>query len=572
MLFCKFAPKFMMMKKSFLPLFVLVLLFSMGQSQIAPNKYFVKFTDKSNSPYSIDNPSAFLSQRAIDRRIKQNIPVEVSDLPVNPSYLAGVAATGATILNPTKWFNGVTIYTTDPAVLTAISGLPYVQGITKSSGKPGESPEYEPYDMKPFFKYEDYHQPFPANIKTGMGLSDFNYGPSLNQIQMLRGDEVHALGHRGEGMVIAVLDAGFTNTHTHPVFDSLWQNNQILGTRDFVAGGEVTFNDHTHGTLVLSTMGANYPGQLIGTAPKASYWLLRSEDGATEYIIEEYNWVSAAEFADSVGADIINSSLGYTTFDDPSQNHTYSDMDGNTTPITIGADMAAKKGILVVNSLGNSGSGSWFYLGAPSDGDSVMGIGAVDPGGNYAFFSSCGPSYDGRVKPDVVAQGSGVYVADPYGSFTSGGGTSFSSPILAGMAACLWQANPSYNNMQVADAIRKSASQYLNPDDMLGYGIPDFIVANSILTVIDAYEPEPFNTHIYPNPAQNEINVRFSNQNANKANVSITDISGRLIVSDLYVLTGGIAKLTLPDNMPAGIYLLKLKVEEREYNYKIIKR
>ncbi|MBW6460170.1 MAG: S8 family serine peptidase [Bacteroidales bacterium] len=561
--------------KRYLSLFLMIsLVMTVVHAQISPNKYFVKFTDKNNSPYSINNPSDYLSQRAIDRRNKQNIPVEISDLPVNPAYLAGVAATGATILNPTKWFNGVTIYTTDPAVLTAISSLPYVQGITKSSVKPADSPEHEPYDMKPFFKYEEYNQPVPAKVKSGTGWSDYNYGPSLNQIMMLRGDEFHALGYRGEGMVIAVLDAGFTNTHTHPVFDSLWQNNQILGTRDFVAGGEVTFNDHTHGTMVLSCMGSNYPEQLIGTAPKASYWLLRSEDGATEYIIEEYNWVSAAEFADSVGADVINSSLGYTVFDDPSQNHTYADMDGNTTPITNGADMAAQKGILVVNSLGNYGGSSWYYLGAPSDGDSVMGIGAVDPGGNLAGFSSRGPSYDGRVKPDVVAQGSGVYVADPYGSFTWGGGTSFSSPILAGMAACLWQANPTYNNMQVADAIRKSASQYLSPDDMLGYGIPDFIVANSILTIIDAFQPESFLVHIYPNPVRDEINLRFSSQQVgSKAHALITDITGRVVaVSEFNVLPGEIEKLNMPDNMPAGIYLLKLTVEKKEYNFKIIKR
>jgi subtilisin family serine protease len=411
-------------------------------------------------------------------------------------------------------------------------------------------------------------------------MSAFDYGFGYTQIHMLGGDLMHEMGYRGQGKVIAILDAGFLNANTLSVFDSIWQNNQVLGTHDFVRGGDIQFDEHVHGAMVLSCMAANSPGQLIGTAPKASYWLLRSEDGATEYIIEEYNWVSAAEYADSVGADIINSSLGYTEFDDPALNHTYADMDGNTAVCTRGADMAARKGILVVNSLGNEGSSQWYYLSAPSDGDSVMGIGAVDGSGVYASFSSHGPSYDGRVKPDVVAQGSGVAIVDPYsGSITFGGGTSFSSPITAGMVACLWQANPSLNNMQIAQAIKQSASQYENPDDMLGYGIPDYVLANNILTVISGPEGNPGIFDIYPNPFADTFTIDLtamedqSNLNKGLCRVDISDLTGRIIGSQLISLTGSDkTEVNILQNAPGGLYFASINLHGKQFVQKIVKR
>ena len=397
---------------------------------------------------------------------------------------------------------------------------------------------------------------------------------------MLNGDILHDMGYRGQGKVIAVLDGGFLNANTLDVFDSLWQNNQILGTHDFVNGGQVLFDGHPHGSMVLSCMGGNYPGELIGTAPKASYWLLRSEDTGSEYRIEEYNWVSAAEYADSVGADVINSSLGYSdNFTDPGQNHTYSEMDGNTTPCTIGADMAAKKGILVVNSLGNSGNSDWYYLGAPSDGDSVLGIGAVTENGSYASFSSHGPSYDGRVKPDVVAQGSGAYVVDPYGGgFGYNSGTSFSSPIMAGMVTCLWQANPALNNMQIADAVSKSASQYLSPDDMLGYGIPDFVLANNILTIIDGPGEEIATMNIYPNPFRDWFTIdagRHGSMGAWKleGTVEITDISGRVVLlQKVSLVNSGTIKIDGLQQSQTGMYFVKVNLNGRLSEQKVVKQ
>jgi hypothetical protein len=468
-------------------------------AQVSPDTYWVKFTDKNNSPYNINNPDAFLTQRAIDRRISQNISIQQNDLPVNQNYIDAVAAAGANVLNISKWFNSVTVYTTDPAVISAIEGLPFVLSTQKMSERNSDVGS-----GKPFFTNETFCQEIPNKNSTApeSGLS-FDYGSAYNQINMLNGIALHDMGFDGKGMVIAVLDAGFTNVDIIPAFDSLWINNQILGVKDFVNPYSPNiFGSHYHGCMVLSTMGANLPGQMVGTAPHADYWLLRSENGSSEYLVEELNWISAAEFADSVGADVINSSLGYTTFDDPTQDHTYADMDGNTTPITLAADLAASKGILVVNSAGNSGSSSWQYIGAPADADSVLTIGAVNSSGNYASFSSTGPTYDGRIKPNVVAQGQGTTIVTTSGTVTTGNGTSFSSPVTAGMVACLWQAFPGRKNVEIMEAIQQSASQYDNPDDFLGYGIPDYLEAynnlqsTTVLSIqidLKVYLEGPFN-------------------------------------------------------------------------------
>jgi serine protease AprX len=386
--------------------FTFLFIITFAVSQVAPNRYWVKFTDKNNTPFSIGNPDAFLSQKAIDRRIAHDIAIVENDLPVDPVYIQGVINTGATLLNVSKWFNSVTVFTSNPSVVAAINALPYVLSVEKSIPNPGIIREKF---VKPFFEHETYSKiPEGDFLKSGTSGLVYNYGQAYNQINMLNGILLHNDGYDGEGMTIAVLDAGFLNANTIPAFDYLWDNGKILGYKDFVnpANPDI-FGSHSHGTSVLSTMGANLPGQMVGTAPQASYWLLRSEDGSTEFLIEELNWVSAAEFADSVGADIINSSLGYTVYDDPSQSYSYNDMDGNTAPVTIGADLAVSKGMIVVNSAGNSGSSNWLYIGAPADGDSVFSIGAVNSSGSYASFSSIGPTYDGRIKTQCGGSGTG---------------------------------------------------------------------------------------------------------------------------------------------------------------------
>ena len=552
-------------------LFIIGLLLSTSLlAQIAPDKYYVQFTDKDNSPYSIQNPEAYLSQRAIDRRATQNIPIDIKDLPVNPQYLQAVKDAGATILNPTKWLNGVSIQTSDPSVINAIESLPFVQGIVKSPVNPGGSSV-----EKPFFSQETFSRVSSNNNIGTKAFMGFDYGPSFNQINMLKGDQMHELGYTGEGMIIAMLDAGYNNANTLPVFDSLWNNGQILATRDFVDGGEITFNKHYHGTMVLSCMGGHYPGEIVGTAPYASYVLIRSEDGGSEYIIEEYNWVSAAEFADSLGADVINSSLGYSYFDDPAQDHTYADMDGNTTPVTIGADMAASRGMAVVTSAGNSGTSAWYYITAPADGDSVYSIGAVNWEGNYAAFSGHGPTYDERVKPNVVAQGEGAYFANTDGSFIYGNGTSFSSPILAGMVACLWQANPDMNNMDLLNAIQASATRANDPDDNVGYGIPDFMAAHNILTFIIGDNTELLtDITLYPNPFSTSFELSFRTEINLENRLILTDMTGRNVFEQNYNSIQGMNHLKITDlqDIPSGIYFLRLETGNTIKTLKLIKQ
>lgn len=540
-------------------------------AQIAPGKYWIQFSDKKNSPYSISHPQAFLSQRAIDRRIKQSILINQQDLPVNPSYIDSILNTGAPVINTSKWFNAITIQTDDIEVLNAARSLPFVREVKAVKNlKTAKKEELaQPTEKFGWLAFSEKAACPDANQQA------LNYGLSFNQINMIVGDYLHDKGYKGEGMVIAVLDAGFYNVDTLPAFDSLWANNQILGTRDFVTGDATVFEDHPHGMNVLSIMGGYLEGQLIGTAPKASYWLLRSEDAAAEYITEEDNWVAAAEFADSVGADIINSSLGYTTFNDPSQNHTYTDMDGNTTIVTIGADYAASKGILVVNSAGNSGSSPWNYIGAPADGDSVLAVGAVDDNTAYASFSSKGPSYDGRVKPNVAAQGKATIVASTAGGIQSGSGTSFSSPVMAGMAACLWQAHPSHNNMQIFNAIQQSAHQYSDPDTLLGYGIPNFALASLISSGIDVEKlAEEQMLNAYPNPFNNSIEFIYFSPAKQDITIEIFDVAGRKVYDDIKSLRKNdycLLKLDGLHTFRQGIYILSVSSTSGRFTQKLIK-
>lgn len=557
------------MKKFYL-LFLSIGLGLMTLAQVAPDKYWIKFTDKNGSPYSVNNPSEYLSQRAIDRRTQYGIGIAESDLPVNPQYIEAVANTGVTVINASKWLNSVTIYTTDADALNTISQFPFVESVVKASGK--RNPESN--NEKSFFANESFNAiPNEDMHKSISSENSYDYGNAYNQIHMLNGEALHDMGYDGAGKIIAILDAGFLNADNIDAFDSLWNNGQILGTRDFVSPQAPNiFGSHYHGTMVLSTMGAYWPGQIVGTAPKADYWLIRTEDGDSEYLIEELNWVSGAEFADSLGADVINSSLGYTTFDDPALDHSYEDMDGNTAPVTIGADMAVSKGMIVVNSAGNSGGSFWQYIGAPADGDSVFSIGAVDGSGNYASFSSTGPTFDGRMKPNVVAQGQGSAIIDPWtGSVSSGSGTSFSSPITAGMVACLWQANPAKRNTEILQAIQQSGSQANNPDYYLGYGIPDYALANSILTVIENNENPDNGLTVYPIPFKDEIYVQIMKGYSALKQIELLDITGKSLLIKEFSPKETRAILTQMDHLPAGFYLLKVNLGDRFETKKLLK-
>ena len=454
-------------------LFLLSLIFFIGcaNSYAQFSRYIIQLKDKSGNPFLTTNPAQFLTQRSINRRIRYNIAVDESDIPITPAYLDSIRLTGnVTIINVSKWLNQVCIQTTDAAALIKINFFVFVKGTSPIAARVGNiiSPISKPLDIP--------GQPLPIII-TGKPQSPtdfYNYGESFPQIHLHNGEFLHNHGFRGEGMQLAIMDAGFYHYQSLPTFDSVRKNQQILGTWDFVANEASVNEDFAHGMNCFSTIAANIPGTFVGTAPATSFYLFRTEDVSSEYPVEEQNFAAAAERADSLGVDVFSVSLGYTTFSNNLFNYTYNDMNGNTTISARAADFAAKKGIFVTVAAGNEGSSSWHYITTPADADSVLTVGAVALNRQVALFSSFGPSSDGQIKPAVAAVGSGAVIANQSTGFPSfGNGTSYSCPIMAGVATCLWQAFPEVNNMGIIDALEKSADRFTTPDDRTGFGIPD---------------------------------------------------------------------------------------------------
>lgn len=441
---------------------VLISISSFSQYKVKSNYYLIYFKDKIGNNYSIEKPQEFLSQKSIDRRNKFNISVNQQDLPVSMNYIDKLQDMGFVIKNVSKWFNCAVVYTTDSLLLEKVVDLDFVRS------KPIYKKEkYKTKNIKPV-KIDE-----PENVESA---NVYNYGLASDQVKMLNLEKVHNLGFDGKGVTIAVLDAGFFKVDKLPSFDSLWKNNQILGWYDFVDEDTTVFNVGTHGMMVLSTMGANMK-DFVGTAPKANYYLFRTEDGDSEYLIEEFNYVCACEKADSLGVDLITSSLGYNDFDDTTMSYINEDLDGNTAFSTIGVDIAASKGIFVVTSAGNEGNSPWKYISAPADADSVLSVGAVNYKGAYTPFSSIGPTADGRIKPNVMGMGRMSVVQATNGNITYASGTSFSGPIIAGAVACLIQSNPEISNIELLYLLESCSSQTNNPDEKMGYGIPNFYKA-----------------------------------------------------------------------------------------------
>ena len=559
------------MKQLFVILFVLLFTVTLFPQE---QKHVVFLTDKDNNPYSLSNPIAFLTQRSLDRRTNSNIPLDMKDLPVTPSYVTQIATTGATIVYSLKWFNAVVVNTNDQTVLDAIAALPFVDHIDQVlSKKPIQVSDGS--GVNQLEGIPPYTLTNATSIVSTKSTGSIDYGQAYNQTHMISLDALHDLGYTGQGMMIAILDAGFYHVDQIQAFDSLWLNNQILGTRDFNIPGNNVFGDdmHSHGTSVLSTMGANLPGEMVGTAPHASFWLIRTEVGDYEALIEEYNWAGGAEFADSIGVDVINSSLGYTTFDNPVYDHSYTDMDGNTTPVTRAGDLATSRGIMVVNSAGNSGGSSWQYIGAPADGDSVFSIGAVDASGGYASFSSTGPTYDGRIKPDVTAQGQDATVIAGWGGVVQGSGTSFSSPIMAGAMACLWQSAPLISAQELRDAVRSSASQATTPDMLYGYGIPNMLNAMSVFSSTSML-PETQQTYtLFPVPFTASPSLKNTHTKLEQVIIEILSVSGQLICSRTLTMNGSsTVVLSDFDTMPSGFYFVRVFSQSGQQVLRAVKR
>ena len=450
-------------------LFLLCLVAAQLPASAQFSRYIIRLKDKAGTPYFINDPSRFLTGRSIERRTRYGIPLDSTDLPINPAYLDSIRASGnVTILNESKWLNQVCIQTTDASALNKIRAYPFVLGTAPIAARTSPAAA----TGKKIAVARELRPLRPMNPDRPTDL--YNYGTAYPQVSLHAAQFLHDLGFRGEGMQLAMMDAGFYHYRSLPTFDSILQNNQVLGTWDFVANESSVDEDNAHGMQCLSTIAANNPGSFIGTSPKTSFYLFRTEDASAEYPVEEQNWAAAAEKADSLGADVFSVSLGYNIFDNSSFNYTYADMDGNTSIIARACDLSARKGILVVVAAGNDGNNDWKYLSTPADADSVLTVGAVGANRQVAGFSSFGPSSDGQIKPDVAAIGLGTVVADQNsGAPVYGNGTSFACPVMAGIATCLWQAFPEVNNMALIAALRASSDKWQAPDDRTGYGIPN---------------------------------------------------------------------------------------------------
>lgn len=514
------------------------------QAQIAPTCYRVSLTDKNGSPYSIDEPTAYLSERALAKRARFNIPITEQDLPINPGYIQQIQQIDPSIrtLCVSKWLNTVTIYCPDSTKLAQILALPFVSEVLPVAN----------YDLSGL-RHKPIAPETESNHLVQNTLNDsiipYDYGYAYDQIAIHNGHMLHNKGFRGDSMLIVVFDAGWDGVDTSVFFSSLFQNGQVLGSRDLIPWLNNVYAGHYHGTLVTSTMSGLQESVMVGTAPKASYYFIRSEEPNSEQLIEEDFWAQAAEIADSLGADVINSSLGYTTFGDfPECTYTYENTDGITSIASRAATILGQKGVVVCISAGNDGDNAWHHIGHPADAFDVLTIGAVDIYGNSASFSSRGPSFDGRVKPDIASVGVSTTCMWPGDQIGVADGTSLAGPVAAGLCACLWQALPEASSTELMQIIRESGSCYNNPNDSIGYGIPDFFAAFNQHVGIGNRTQEF--VEVYPNPCTDILKVNNASQII--SSIEIYDNNGRLV--QIHPSTSSTILQLDIQNLPKGFY------------------
>jgi len=541
-----------------------------GQS---PNCYRITFSDKNDSPYSVNRPEEFLSPRAIAKRERFNIPIIEQDLPVNPHYIDSIlnfSSEPSQIIATSKWNNSVVIF------------YPETEN---SQNIIDDMVEYFPFivDVLPvaYYQLPFFSKTLVPTLKRSSNANeylsascDYDYGNSIDNIKLHKGELLHKAGFCGEGMLICVFDAGYENFNTISYFQPLYENGQIWGTRDLVPGLNDVYMGNAHGLSVMSLMASAIEGQLIGSAPKANYFLFRTVAPYNfNNLAEEDFCAKAAEIADSLGADIATFQLSYSdNFDYEWQNiYTPNDNNGMTSLISRSAFILAQKGIVVVVSAGNDGLAKWHYIGHPADAKDILAVGAVNKYGLVNNFSSYGPSADGRVKPDVAALGSDVWCVNEKGKIVhTGTGTSVSAPLIAGLAACLWQALPQYSSFEITDLIRKYGDRYNNPDDRTGYGIPNFYQC-----YLDHYAgvPEKGMTEflVYPNPTRGELRIEMSDMRSGMLDMryEIFDIYGRKM-SQVSNLTSSIHLINI-SHLPAGIYFVKISTETGIVTQKVVK-
>jgi len=531
------------------------LCFLIGYFSYAQEDAWVYLKDKPNATFYLSNPLQMLSKRALKRRIRQNIPLDLKDVPIEANYYQHIKnSNGITVLASSKWLNAIHVQGSVANInhLKTTFFIDFIDFSDKSLNAKSVIKEKEMIA---------HHQQKFKELAT-----DFDYGDAANQITMLQATYLHEQGFTGKGMEIAILDAGFPNVDINPAFQRLRENQQILGGFDFVHRSQNFYTGHYHGAFVLSDIGGYLENRFVGTAPDAKFYLFITEDVSREVPLEESLWVEAAEKADSLGVDVINTSLGYTTFDNPRYNHTYADMNGKTAFISKGAAIAASRGMLLVNAAGNSGRSSWHYIGAPADAEGVLSIGAVNKDGNLAQFSSRGPTADNRIKPDVMAQGQNAYIINTNGFPRTASGTSFASPIMAGAVACFWQAFPKKTATEIKEMIRESGNYSDNPNNDYGYGIPNFKKAYETFWYAQ-FSKEEVPVFVYPNPVKDDLFFRLIGNIAD-FKFTLYNLLGKKIIHQQ-----AITRKKIPVSyLSSGIYFLRIDKGNQHKIIKMIKK
>ena len=535
-------------------LFFAALLFFGGFCQAQIQDAWVFFADKENVQVSIENPLTILTQEALDRKALHEVVIDERDVPVNETYITTIKDTpGITVWAKSKWMNCIYVQGT-MADIEALNDLSFVVGL-----------EYADKDL-------NWPNPVPVTDKFAIEQQqeriEYDYGAAANQIEMISGDFIHRQDFTGEGMIVAVMDSGFPNFENNPGYAHVMANNRLLGTYDFYARTTDVTGTGTHGSSTTSDIGGYVENQFVGTAPNASFYLFRTEYGPSENPREEAWWVEALERADSLGVDVVNTSLGYQAYDNANYDHSYEDLDGQTTFAARGANLAYEKGMILVTSAGNQGN-SFGTVATPADAIGLLAVGAVNAGGNYASFSSRGPTVDGRVKPDVMAQGQSAAVLTTTCAVDFSSGTSFSSPILAGAVACLWQALPETKNFELMQIIRESAHLYQNPTPQMGYGIPNFEIAYNVLLGLGIEDlAQQSLIAIAPNPVKTYFEVSLP-ASVEQAEVLIYNTIGQLIYR---TQVSHSQEQVSMEGWSKGLYIVSVKASGAENNFKIQKQ
>jgi hypothetical protein len=554
---------------------LLVMAFLLGDKANATQYAFqITFTDKNSTPFSLTAPASYLSSRAILRRTSQSIAVDSTDLPVITSYIdSAMTLTSGVLHGTSRWFNMCVLLLSDSSQILNLAGKPYISNIK----------------LVGYYATDIHHKTTPnpgvsaitkAAAKTTTGFDATYYGTTWDQTRLVNGNYLHDKGFQGAGKLIAVLDAGFLNYDTNPGFDSLRQSGRMVDSFDFVWRDNNVLRQDSHGAQVLSTMAGNWPGTFVGSAPGAMYAMYLTEYNFQDQPMELFNLLMACERADSIGADIITESLGYDLFDAPAGSGQVfaTDLDGKSTLGARAANMATKKGMLFVATAGNDGSppipGWGNHILTPGDADSALTIGSTDVTGVPASNSGYGPNAAGQVKPDVSAMGQPAFVLG-VSTAEAGSGTSFSTPQIAGWAACLWQANAGATPYQIRQAIIKCASAYASPGAQLGYGVPNFECTEQILNVEDT--PTPFTAGKWvmatPNPFNTELTIAVNPEADGYFDFLFTDVTGRAVFSSRKFLFKGYnqPETISMKTLPKGLYFLRVSSMKKQQTIKLVK-